>query len=162
MGTKKGNIPWNKGKKGLQVGWKKGKIGIFKHSPETLEKMSKTRKGKHHTPEWNKKIGLGNAGEKQWNWKGGITVGKNRPMYKKLERQKHQERLAGKPRPDKCEICGTLASELKHGLHFDHDHATGKFRGWLCHGCNTSLGFMKDDIELLLRMVEYLKNSRNP
>jgi len=25
MGVKKGNIPWNKGKKGVQVSWRKGK-----------------------------------------------------------------------------------------------------------------------------------------
>ena len=43
-----GKIPWNKGKKGLQVGWNKGMKG-FKHSKEAKEKM------KGRIP-WNKGI----------------------------------------------------------------------------------------------------------
>lgn len=68
----KGNTPWNKGKKGV-------------YSKETLEKWSKTRqgrerfdlRGKKRTPEQRRvaslsKIGI-MAGEKHWNWKGGIS-----------------------------------------------------------------------------------------
>jgi len=39
----------------------------------------------------------------------------------------------------------------------DHCHVTGKYRGLLCNRCNTSLGFVNDDIELLENMVKYLK-----
>jgi len=47
--SKKGNIPWNKGKTGLQIPWNKGKIGIY--SKDSLEKMSNSSKGK---TAWNK------------------------------------------------------------------------------------------------------------
>ena len=58
-----------------------------------------------------------------------------------------------------CKICGT--TEAKHrssnNLLVDHCHVTGKYRGLLCNRCNTSLGFVNDDIELLENMVKYLK-----
>jgi hypothetical protein len=45
-------------------------------------------------------------------------------------------------------------------LHFDHDHETGAFRGWICGKCNTALGLADDDPEILLKLIEYLKRSR--
>lgn len=40
---------------------------------------------------------------------------------------------------DTCQMCG--AKEIEVGrLKLDHDHKTGKFRGWLCDNCNKSLG----------------------
>lgn len=32
-----------------------------------------------------------------------------------------------------CELCGSVP---KRGLDEDHDHKTGKHRGWLCARCN--------------------------
>lgn len=40
----------------------------------------------------------------------------------------------------KCCFCGKHDSDYVKGLHADHDHVTGVFRGWLCHPCNTRLG----------------------
>jgi len=42
-------------------------------------------------------------------------------------------------------------------LNVDHDHETGKFRGTLCHGCNTGLGLFGEDPEVLMRAAQYLK-----
>jgi hypothetical protein len=39
----------------------------------------------------------------------------------------------------------------------DHCHETEKFRGWLCHKCNRSLGGFDDNVEILLRAIKYLK-----
>ena len=72
----------------------------------------------------------------------------------------HREKLAGRKRPDQCEVCGVFGSELKRGLYFDHDHETGLFRGWLCARCNSCLGFVKDNAELLIKLAEYLKKSK--
>ena len=60
-------------------------------------------------------------------------------------------------RPDLCEVCGE-PPKFKV-LHLDHDHKTKKFRGWLCHHCNTSLGQMKDSPELLRKLADYLERT---
>jgi hypothetical protein len=39
---------------------------------------------------------------------------------------------------------------------FDHDHLTGKVRGLLCLGCNSTLGHAKDSTKILLNLVKYL------
>lgn len=41
-----------------------------------------------------------------------------------------------RPIPERCECCG-LPPSTKRGLHLDHCHLTGRFRGWICHQCNT-------------------------
>jgi Recombination endonuclease VII len=63
----------------------------------------------------------------------------------------------GKPgrgyRHGTCAICRRDAR-----LVWDHDHATGAFRGWLCDHCNTGLGHFKED-SVLLRMAAYYLDS---
>ena len=56
----------------------------------------------------------------------------------------------------KCLICGTHQSELDRALCVDHDHTTNKIRGLLCGNCNSGLGFFKENINLLLRAINYL------
>lgn len=43
-------------------------------------------------------------------------------------------------------------------MHVDHDHVTGKVRGILCHGCNIGLGKFKDNIQILINMLEYMNS----
>jgi Recombination endonuclease VII len=56
----------------------------------------------------------------------------------------------------KCIICG---SEENLGL--DHDHKTGMVRKFLCRTCNAALGFLKDDVNLVLNLLNYLKEHKN-
>jgi Recombination endonuclease VII len=65
----------------------------------------------------------------------------------------NQERVAGRSKPDKCELCG--GAEFR--IVFDHCHATEEFRGWICDRCNRVLGLVKDDPVLLRNMAEYLE-----
>lgn len=78
----------------------------------------------------------------------------------KKRRSAKQESEMGRPRPENCELCGAHGkSPLGHrfvGIVFDHDHATGKPRGWLCDRCNKVLGLLKDDVVLLAKMIAYL------
>jgi len=55
-----------------------------------------------------------------------------------------------------CDCCNTLVEPSD--LHLDHDHATLKFRGWLCRNCNVGIGQLGDNIEGLEKALVYLKN----
>ena len=58
----------------------------------------------------------------------------------------------------KCENCGNTEMNNKNKvLCVDHDHTTGKIRSLLCGSCNTGLGSFKDNKELLLKAIKYLK-----
>ena len=56
-----------------------------------------------------------------------------------------------------CKICGIHRNNLKSSLHVDHNHNTGKIRGLLCHKCNRGIGYLNDDINLLTKVIDYLK-----
>lgn len=61
----------------------------------------------------------------------------------------------------KCAIC-SKKFEVKQGYNHqsgicvDHDHKTNKVRGLLCHSCNTGLGKLQDDIQILQKSIIYL------
>lgn len=59
-----------------------------------------------------------------------------------------------------CKGCDTHQSAFKKNLVVDHCHTTGKVRGLLCVGCNLALGYVKDSIENLASLINYLNNSR--
>src|ERR1700742_4590865 len=48
-----------------------------------------------------------------------------------------------RPAPTRCECCNGPPTG-RGGLHLDHDHTTGKFRGWLCNKCNAGIGMLGD------------------
>ena len=60
-----------------------------------------------------------------------------------------------------CAICRKHQSEFKRNLAVDHCHLTGQIRGLLCGECNTGLGKFKDNLELLDKAKEYLKNNNS-
>lgn len=58
-----------------------------------------------------------------------------------------------------CASCGG-ASTSKKGFHVDHDHKTGAIRGILCSGCNTALGLLKEDIDRMQKLIDYVVRCR--
>ena len=56
-----------------------------------------------------------------------------------------------------CAICSIHQSGLKQSLCVDHCHTTGRVRGLLCKECNLGIGKLKDDVELLVNAINYLK-----
>ncbi len=83
MVFKKGNTPWNKGKKGLQIAWSKGTKGVVKANSGSFKKGNKTwSTGKKMTEEFKMKISQKlrgryapyNLGDRNGNW-GGDKVG---------------------------------------------------------------------------------------
>ena len=65
------------------------------------------------------------------------------------------EARIGRPKPAICEACGKSAKRL----YADHNHETGVFRGWLCLTCNSALGYLLENIELIRKMQAYLKQT---
>ena len=66
--------------------------------------------------------------------------------------------------PEVCDCCGKPPSKSGKGnavkkLCFDHDHETGKHRGWLCVDCNAAIGKLGDDLEGVLKAVAYLEKA---
>jgi len=74
----------------------------------------------------------------------------------KLRSVAEQELLAGRPRPQTCDICG----RSDRIIHFDHDHQRGHFRGWICSQDNMALGLVRDDVGLLRKMIAYLERHK--
>ena len=60
-----------------------------------------------------------------------------------------------------CAVCGTHQSKLKKPLYVDHNHDTGKVRGLLCDLCNRGLGYFKDDVNRLIKAIDYITEDRN-
>lgn len=77
----------------------------------------------------------------------------NPNLYRDNYRKK-VERLAGRVRPDRCEVCGAAGR-----IYYDHCHATGRFRGWLCRLCNVALGHVRDNPHLLRKLARYLERA---
>ena len=56
-----------------------------------------------------------------------------------------------------CAICRSTTPGGRGNFHVDHDHATGRIRGLLCHGCNVGLGNFRDQPDLLETAAAYLR-----
>ncbi len=61
-----------------------------------------------------------------------------------------------------CAICQSKDAHNRWGtFHVDHNHDTGKVRGILCNRCNSALGLLGDDMEGVLKFVDYLTKYDN-
>ena len=96
---------------------------------------------------------------------------KNRDKMNERQRRRYREKpwlyvgartrrlevIAGRPKPDHCEICGGN----KGGIDFDHCHQRGIFRGWICGECNSALGHVEDDPNRLRMLIAYLERTKD-
>lgn len=61
----------------------------------------------------------------------------------------------------RCYICNKHENEIPNAgptaLNVDHCHTTGSIRKLLCMSCNIALGKLNDDVNLLQRCIEYVK-----
>jgi hypothetical protein len=119
--------------------WRENNIDKIKQFPSnSKENRSKIYK-KYHM---NNKI---KTKEYKVKKKYGITLNE---VYQILDKQE-----------GKCAICGTHQDDLGKALAIDHDHKINNVRGLLCDKCNRGLGHFNDDIILLQKAIEYLKNN---
>lgn len=57
-----------------------------------------------------------------------------------------------------CIICQNPPPVGKH-LIVDHSHQTGEVRALLCHSCNVALGHLRDDSDLISRVLKYVQGN---
>jgi hypothetical protein len=98
---------------------------------------------------------------KAWNKaNAGVLKEKRKLRYTKIAarrkelRREKQLQLAGRTKPDTCEVCGSGGKIV-----FDHCHVTNTFRGFLCDRCNRTLGAVNDDPEILHKLACYVRRS---
>lgn len=56
-----------------------------------------------------------------------------------------------------CAICQQSCT-TGNNLAVDHNHETGKVRALLCKNCNTAIGLMKEDVDRMIKAIEYIKH----
>lgn len=61
----------------------------------------------------------------------------------------------------KCLGCGILNTDVNRGLCVDHYHSTGKIRGLLCTKCNSALGYVNDNLDILNNLIKYLSHDKS-
>ena len=72
----------------------------------------------------------------------------------------YERQRKGLPEPTRacpavCESCNRPPG--RHSLSLDHDHKTGRFRGWLCSNCNTAAGLLDDSPVFIRNLSNYLR-----
>ena len=73
----------------------------------------------------------------------------------RLKLKLSQEEIDVITAPGACQVCGS-----SERLCIDHCHDTEKPRGLLCHKCNTALGLLNDDLQRILKLSQYLAQSK--
>jgi endogenous inhibitor of DNA gyrase (YacG/DUF329 family) len=90
--------------------------------------------------------GVAQSGSNHWNWKGGKDT-------------RYLKKIAPRPKPERCEVCNRQGLK-RNGICLDHNHTNGHFRGWLCSNCNTALGLLNEDINILNALANYIKSNQ--
>ena len=60
------------------------------------------------------------------------------------------------PPPGHCQICGNYTDKWV----LDHCHTGLTFRGYICTSCNSGIGLLQDDPDILERALNYIKKSK--
>jgi len=75
-----------------------------------------------------------------------------------LSEQTYKEKLEAQN--GVCAICNQTCRTGRE-LAVDHNHTTNRVRDLLCYRCNTVLGLVEEDLEILSCMMDYLERHRS-
>ena len=144
---KKGLIPWNKDKKGMMpIPWNKGKSICLNTGRTHFKKGDKINLGKKRSEESKKRMSEAkkgeNAREKHWNWQGGMSCELYSIDWTETLRRSIRER-------DNyiCQLCKKLQGDRVHSVHhIDYDKKNCNPRNLitLCVGCNTKVNMHRN------------------
>ena len=85
---------------------------------------------------------------------------RNSTMYRKYGITLEQYNKIREAQNYCCALCGKHEGDNKQGLVIDHCHKSTEVRKLLCTTCNVGLGMFKDNVDLLTKAIEYLKEHR--
>lgn len=84
-----------------------------------------------------------------------VNAGQARARERKYNVTPEEQRILLAEQGNLCAICGD-----SNPTHLDHDHLSGRVRGFLCAPCNKGLGHFKDNADNLKKASEYLNGFR--
>lgn len=116
--------------------WKKGTSGNYNGAPKKYKYSGKDAQKNYRL--------IGQYG---------ITLDEYNAM---LEKQDGVCAICGNPEVKAQARNGTNGIKNLDSLLVDHDHKTGKVRGLLCYRCNTGIGKLNDDPNLLRKAARYI------
>ncbi len=59
-----------------------------------------------------------------------------------------------------CPVCeNTIVRQFRNDVILDHSHKDGKIRGWICRQCNSSIGMMDEDVNILKRAIKWVQGT---
>lgn len=58
----------------------------------------------------------------------------------------------------RCAICRIDFSTRKYAPAIDHCHKSGKVRGLLCLNCNSGIGKLREDVQILQKAIAYIES----
>jgi len=129
----KGLIPWNKGEKISKPVWNKG----LKYTPEQKKRLNLSGLAKGQGLLKGKK-NPHSKGEKNFNWKGGISIGENKRQYNLENRLKRRKR-----------------EYLAEGFHTNGEWETLKIQyNFTCPCCKRSEPEIKLTIDHIIPLVK--------
>lgn len=122
---------------------------VYRKTPkgkEVRQKYEKGQAGKATRARYNKtKVVAGD----RWKYSILTKYGINEEQYFEMLAAQHHQ----------CKICGKPVDQNGKRFAVDHCHTTGKIRSLLCHNCNVGLGNFNDNIEIMMKAIEYLKDN---
>lgn len=123
--AQKGNVPWNKGKK--------GKVGVFHHSEETKEKIRQAHLGKKKSEEHKKKLSEARLGKPGHKW----TM-ESRIKASLAQKGPNHYRWGGGAANINAQIRRSLEYRLWRESVFERDD-------WICQDCGQRGGNLNAD-----------------
>lgn len=99
----------------------------------------------------------GKANRKRWYEGGGRTANRKAMLKSKfgITLEDYDRMLL--EQQGCCKVCGIHVDDYYRHLAVDHDHTTGKVRALLCDPCNVALGMLKEDTDIMKKLIKYVE-----
>ncbi len=134
------STPWN-------LGLTKETHSSLKQQSESLKKYfqnhepAKAMLGKHHSEETRRKMSESHIGERNGNWKGGVTEGVR--LFRKSRRYQQWRRAVLRRDQHICQVCGTEGVNIAHHIKSVKNHPSLRFEldngVAVCYSCHNQI-----------------------